>query len=85
MKHQEPFWTTSNGEEVKGQEAVALALLEVFSDEDILVQDRFRFNGQTWLERAEAWVIHAVEQLEGELEDFKARHQKGRQSDDRCG
>ena len=31
----------------------------------------FSFNGQTFAERCEAWVLHAVEQLEDEIKAFK--------------
>lgn len=71
MSHEERFWMTRNGEKVRGREAVVLALLEMFSDEDI--PDRFRFNEQTWQERAEAWVMHAIDQLDRELEEYRNR------------
>lgn len=69
MKHEEPCWMTSNGERVQGRAAVVLALLEMFSDEDI--PNAFRCNGQTWQERAEAWAMHAIGELDQELWEFR--------------
>jgi hypothetical protein len=36
------------------------------------VPDDFRHNGQSFEERCEAWVMHAVDELERELEEFDA-------------
>lgn len=36
------------------------------------VPTRFKWNGQTFSERVEAWALHAIERLESELEGFNA-------------
>lgn len=46
---------------------VVTALRKLFDDE---VPEGFTHSGQTFEERCEAWVLHAIEELEAELEDF---------------
>lgn len=46
---------------------IVVALLELFPDRP----DGFRYDGQDFRERAEAWAMHAVEQLEDEIDAWK--------------
>ncbi len=50
----------------KLQAAVQL-LLDLFGDD---VPEGFRHEGQTFTERAEAWILHALDELEQEVADF---------------
>jgi hypothetical protein len=45
---------------------VTLALQGCFADDEI--PDEFEFNGQNFIERCEGWALHALEQLEDELQ-----------------
>jgi len=47
---------------------VTASLRALFADDEI--PDDFRCHGQTFIERCEGWALHAVEQLEGEIEAF---------------
>ncbi len=42
------------------------SLVALFGDRTI--PDGFRYNGQTFAERAEGWLLHAAERLQEELE-----------------
>jgi hypothetical protein len=54
----------------KSPMSVAIAALRgLFDDDEIL--EAFTHEGQTFEERCEAWLLHAVEQLEEEIEEFK--------------
>ncbi len=44
------------------------ALLDLFGDD--APQD-FSHDGQTFAERAESWILHAVDALEQEVTDFR--------------
>jgi hypothetical protein len=45
------------------------ALLKSFDKKEI--PEKFRCEGQTFVERCAAWAMHALEQLEDEIEAFK--------------
>lgn len=46
------------------------ALRDLFGEDEIPAA--FTHHGQTFGERSEAWLLHAVEQLEQEIEEFEA-------------
>ena len=47
---------------------VTSALMQSFNESDI--PDGFCYSGQTFAERREAWGMHAIEQLECEIEAY---------------
>ena len=54
---------------MSGLAKATAAIRSLFSDEAI--PEDFNYEGQTFEERCEAWVLHAVEQLDEEIETFE--------------
>ena len=55
--------------ERSGVQKATVAVRGLFSDEEI--PEDFTYQGQTFEERCEAWVLHAVGQLQDEITTFK--------------
>jgi hypothetical protein len=54
----------------KSPMSVAIAALRGLFDADEIPKG-FTHKGQTFEDRSEAWLLHAVEQIEEEIEEFK--------------
>jgi hypothetical protein len=52
----------------KKLQAAVQSLLDLFGDD---VPRDFSHDGQTFTERAEAWILHVLEELEQEVADFR--------------
>jgi hypothetical protein len=62
--------TRSNAMNREKMNLAVSALRGLFDEEEIPAE--FAHQGQTFEERSEVWLLHAVEQLEKEIEAFKA-------------
>ena len=49
-------------------QAAVQSLLDLFGND---VPKDFSHEGQTFPERAEGWILHALDELEQEVEDFR--------------
>ena len=54
----------------------------LFADPE--VPDEFSYEGQTFIHRCEGWLLHTIEQLEAEIQDFTECGRDPRQSPGEC-
>ena len=57
-------------------------LHSLFGDSEF--PDEFSYEGQTFIHRCEGWLLHTIEQLEAEIQEFPEYGRDPRQPPDEC-